>query len=226
MMVGKVAPEKLSYRRRNYITAEAEKWFEARKIKAFYSVVDGLSFEEGVRALVQASGFGKLCPNIVLMGYKSDWRYCLEKDLTAYFNVLHNAFDNRLAVAILRLPNGLDYSHLNTEVHINMADIPEVLTPSNTGSINNLNTVHGSIDVLNSVTHPARRFMHTDSNLNSDMLHSALRTRTLMHADSNLNIGTPDPLTASQTSINLPKSKYTLLKINFKMFANNFKWIF
>lgn len=57
-------------------------------MKAFYNLIDGIDFESGVRALIQASGFGKLSPNIVLMGYKSDWKNCERKDLIAYFNVL------------------------------------------------------------------------------------------------------------------------------------------
>lgn len=79
---------KLSHRRRTNINKEAIKWFEVKKMKAFYNLIDGIDFESGVRALIQASGFGKLSPNIVLMGYKSDWKNCERKDLIAYFNVL------------------------------------------------------------------------------------------------------------------------------------------
>ena len=67
---------------------EADKWLEARKIKAFYNVVDNIGFEEGVRSLIQASGFGKLTPNILMMGYKGDWRSCQDHELITYFNVL------------------------------------------------------------------------------------------------------------------------------------------
>lgn len=60
----------------------------AKKMKAFYTIVDGLSLENGVNALIKASGFGKMVPNMVLMGYKHDWRTCRKEDLTAYFNIL------------------------------------------------------------------------------------------------------------------------------------------
>lgn len=63
-------------------------WLNARKVKAFYNVVEGLDFETGVRALIQTSGVGKLTPNILLMGYKSDWKTCDHKDLVSYFNIL------------------------------------------------------------------------------------------------------------------------------------------
>lgn len=160
LMVGQVTTKNLSYRTRVSLTKEAEKWFEARKIKAFYNLIDGISFEEGIRGLVQASGFGKLSPNIVLMGYKGDWRTCDDKELTSYFNVLDNAFDNRMAVAILRLQNGLDYSDLNTQINqVNGIDNPMFQHSSSTNSLN----------------------------VSSDPL-GAIKPKPLMHADSNLNI--------------------------------------
>lgn len=63
-------------------------WLMHHKVKAFYSIVDDVDFEEGARCLMQASGIGKLKPNIVLMGYKSDWTTCDLEDLKAYFRVI------------------------------------------------------------------------------------------------------------------------------------------
>jgi solute carrier family 12 sodium/potassium/chloride transporter 2 len=60
----------------------------ANKIKAFYTVVDGIDFEVAARALLQASGMGKMKPNVLMMGYKSNWRNCNIKDLAEYFSVL------------------------------------------------------------------------------------------------------------------------------------------
>lgn len=37
----------------------------------------------------QATGIGKLKPNIVLLGYKADWKVCDKKELNQYFNVMH-----------------------------------------------------------------------------------------------------------------------------------------
>lgn len=162
LMVGQVTPNNLSYRTRVGLTKEAQQWFEARKIKAFYNLIDGISFEEGVRALVQASGFGKLSPNIILMGYKADWRTCPDKELIAYFNVLDNAFDNRMALAILRLPNGLDYSNLNTQINqVSGIDNPTFQLSNSTNSLN----ISG--DPLG-VSKP-KPLMHADSNLNIDI---------------------------------------------------------
>lgn len=53
--------------------------------------VDGQNFEEGCISLLKASGIGKLRPNILLMGYKSDWHKCPRDDLEEYFTVLQYA---------------------------------------------------------------------------------------------------------------------------------------
>ncbi|XP_053695799.1 LOW QUALITY PROTEIN: bumetanide-sensitive sodium-(potassium)-chloride cotransporter-like [Sabethes cyaneus] len=112
MIVGNVSDEKLSYKHRKLMVNEGKRAIEGMKIKAFYHILDGLSFDEGVRAMIQSSGFGKLSPNILLIGYKTNWRSCSQEELNQYYKVLHNTFDNRLSLAILRLPDGCDRSHL------------------------------------------------------------------------------------------------------------------
>lgn len=88
LIVGDVIPNKLSNRARIALVDDAQKWLDARKVKAFYNVVDNVDFENGVRSLIQSSGFGRLSPNIVLMGYKSDWRTCPWSELDVYFKAL------------------------------------------------------------------------------------------------------------------------------------------
>uniref|UniRef100_A0A7G3ATH7 Putative solute carrier family 12 n=1 Tax=Lutzomyia longipalpis TaxID=7200 RepID=A0A7G3ATH7_LUTLO len=178
MIIGEVVPQKMSYKTRLANLKEGQKWLKARKIKAFYNVVDDFSMEEGVRALIQASGFGKLSPNILLMGYKSDWKTCNHNELISYFTILHNAFTNRLAVAILRLPNGTDFSHLNV-------DIPH--TP-----------VHGGLTANNSTAN----FNTIDGNTTGDLL--ALRPNRFMHADSNLNLSALGTSTHNSLTIPMP----------------------
>lgn len=63
-------------------------WLRSRKIKAFINIVDGLCFEMGAKAMLQAAGIGKLAPNVLMMGFKNDWRSCNTEDLLAYFDVL------------------------------------------------------------------------------------------------------------------------------------------
>lgn len=73
---------------KNGYSNRSNAFLRAHKIKAFYTHVDDLSFEAGAKALLQASGIGKLKPNILLMGYKSDWQTCNKEDLIMYFNTL------------------------------------------------------------------------------------------------------------------------------------------
>ncbi|XP_021936580.1 solute carrier family 12 member 1 isoform X2 [Zootermopsis nevadensis] len=110
LICGHILKGPVSQRIRNILTYKAHNWLRSHKIKAFYTHVDEVNFEEGAKALIQASGVGKLRPNILLMGYKGDWRECEREELAMYFEVMHKALDMYMAVAILRLQEGLDYS--------------------------------------------------------------------------------------------------------------------
>ncbi|KAL0108378.1 hypothetical protein PUN28_015133 [Cardiocondyla obscurior] len=112
LIAGEVFPTRLSYRLRSVRLNNGSFWLQQQRIKSFYHLVDDLSLERGAAALMQATGIGKLAPNVVLMGYKTHWSTCNHSDLQEYFNILHNAFDNKLAVAILRIAEGLDCSSI------------------------------------------------------------------------------------------------------------------
>lgn len=47
--------------------------FSSRKIKAFYSPIANTSLRLGTQTLLQTAGLGKLRPNILLLGFKTDW---------------------------------------------------------------------------------------------------------------------------------------------------------
>lgn len=53
-------------------------------------MVEDDSFERGCKSLMQIAGLGKLKPNMVLLGYKSDWVGHPEKkgELREYFAVI------------------------------------------------------------------------------------------------------------------------------------------
>ncbi|ETN67130.1 bumetanide-sensitive Na-K-Cl cotransport protein [Anopheles darlingi] len=119
MIVGDVVQERLSYRKREHRSTESRKLMEERKVGAFYRLIDGIGLGQGVRALIQTSGVGKLTPNIVLIGYKADWTVCSEVELQTYYNILNDVFDNRMALTVLRLPDGLDLSHFIVESDTN-----------------------------------------------------------------------------------------------------------
>ena len=78
----------MPYKLRAAMVSKATSWLRSNKIKGFYSVIDGATFQDGTTSLMQACGLGKLRPNILLMGYKQDWSTCLKKNLVMYFNTM------------------------------------------------------------------------------------------------------------------------------------------
>lgn len=89
LICGHVFKGQSSQRQRVYLQRQAREWLQKHKVKGFYTIVDGEDFEIGSRALLQASGVGKLKPNILLMGYKNDWQVCGKTELESYFNTIH-----------------------------------------------------------------------------------------------------------------------------------------
>ncbi|XP_055901936.1 bumetanide-sensitive sodium-(potassium)-chloride cotransporter isoform X2 [Eupeodes corollae] len=171
MMVGKIVPLKIGYKNRKTLIEEGQKYLDARKIKAFYNVIDGFTMEDGTSALIKASGFGKLTPNIVLMGYKNDWRHCRKEEVSSYFEILHNAFSLRMGVAILRVPDGLDFSELNHEIR----------TPAPAINGNALNHLQSQGVANMTIPHmqATSDILHVDSNLNLPGMISATSTLTV-----------------------------------------------
>ena len=80
--------ERLSHRARQNLTRKSYGWLQTNKIKAFYTLMDGMNFETAARALLQATGIGKMKPIVLMMGYKSNWHNCNPEDLAEYFTVL------------------------------------------------------------------------------------------------------------------------------------------
>lgn len=90
-------------------------WLNDRKVKGFYTVTESNNFEDGAKSCLTLAGLGKLAPNMLLMGFKSDWF----ADIGAtkeYFSVLQAGYDLSLSVGILRVGKGLDFSsHFKVE---------------------------------------------------------------------------------------------------------------
>ncbi|GBP30320.1 Bumetanide-sensitive sodium-(potassium)-chloride cotransporter [Eumeta japonica] len=113
-----------NYRTREALTNRAYHWFARRRIKSFYALVDDVNFKEGVSALIQGSGLGKLKPNILLMGFKEDWQNCERSELIDYVEVMHKALDMHMAIAILRVEGGLQSSEaLDEELQAYLHDM-------------------------------------------------------------------------------------------------------
>ncbi|XP_047532187.1 bumetanide-sensitive sodium-(potassium)-chloride cotransporter isoform X1 [Vanessa atalanta] len=107
MLCGHIMQRAPSHRTREALASRASQWLSRRRVKAFYSLVDDASFKDGASALIQASGVGKLRPNILMMGFKEDWRTCDRSELVDYVEVMHKALDVHMALALLRVEGGL-----------------------------------------------------------------------------------------------------------------------
>ncbi|XP_050679374.1 bumetanide-sensitive sodium-(potassium)-chloride cotransporter isoform X2 [Leptidea sinapis] len=107
MLCGHVVQSQINHRTREALTNRANHWFMKRKVKSFYSVVDGVDVKDGANALIQASGLGKLRPNILLMGFKENWQSCSRQEVLDYVEVMHKALDVHMAIAVLRAEGGL-----------------------------------------------------------------------------------------------------------------------
>lgn len=110
VVCGHIVESSLAYKTKATMLLKATHWLRHNKIKGFCNIIDGANFQNGATTLLQASGLGKLRPNILLMGYKQDWSSCPRESLNMYFNVMHKALDMHVAVVLLRLSEGLDYS--------------------------------------------------------------------------------------------------------------------
>merc|ERR1711962_1079605 len=107
---------------------EVQMWFKHKKIQGFYDVLQNRSFAEGADACISLSGLGKLAPNMLLMGFKSNWA----KDWSGakeYLRVWNHAYSLKMSVILLRVRGGLDFSaHIVDEELVE----PENLFPEDT----------------------------------------------------------------------------------------------
>uniref|UniRef100_A0A669R9A9 Solute carrier family 12 member 3 n=1 Tax=Phasianus colchicus TaxID=9054 RepID=A0A669R9A9_PHACC len=98
------------------------RWLLKRKIKAFYTHVLAEDLRSGVQMLLQAAGLGKMRPNIVALGYKRDWQAAAPQSLEDYVGILHDAFDFKHGVCLLRLAQ---HRHRS----VNIGDVQSLLQP-------------------------------------------------------------------------------------------------
>uniref|UniRef100_A0A671MKD4 Solute carrier family 12 member 3-like n=1 Tax=Sinocyclocheilus anshuiensis TaxID=1608454 RepID=A0A671MKD4_9TELE len=91
-------------------------WLNQRKVRSFYTSFKASDLREGARHLLQASGLGKLKPNILVMGFKLNWHESSSKGIEDYINTIYDAFDSNHGVCVLRMMDGLDIrDELETE---------------------------------------------------------------------------------------------------------------
>uniref|UniRef100_T1IQU6 SLC12A transporter C-terminal domain-containing protein n=1 Tax=Strigamia maritima TaxID=126957 RepID=T1IQU6_STRMM len=116
LICGQIIKKPPTYRERQEIAKNAQIWLNERKLKAFHTIIEDTNLAHGAKALFQAAGVGKLKPNMLLMGFMNNWQNRSAEEITEYFDTIHVAFDLHLAVGILRVEQGLDFSQFtNTE---------------------------------------------------------------------------------------------------------------
>ncbi|XP_057270446.1 solute carrier family 12 member 3 isoform X6 [Pezoporus wallicus] len=106
------APQKQKMPDSRLIADGHTKWLMKRKIKAFYTDVVAENLRSGVQMLIQAAGLGKMRPNILVLGYKRNWRTASPQSLEDYVGILHDAFDFKYGVCLMRMKEGLNVSRV------------------------------------------------------------------------------------------------------------------
>ncbi|KAM7149945.1 solute carrier family 12 member 3-like [Macrochelys suwanniensis] len=89
---------------------EHVEWLNRRKVRSFYTLITAPDLRSGARSLMQVSGLGRLKPNTVVLGYKQNWQMDSPHNLENYVATIHDAFDGRAGVCVLRMKDGLDVS--------------------------------------------------------------------------------------------------------------------
>ncbi|KAI4816910.1 hypothetical protein KUCAC02_009210 [Chaenocephalus aceratus] len=105
-----------------------QRWLLKNETKAFYTPVFAEDMRQGAQYLLQAAGLGRLKPNMLVMGFKNDWRdgdmmnvetyitMCplppLRRRVHTTLSPVTDAFDFQFGAVILRLKEGLDVSHI------------------------------------------------------------------------------------------------------------------
>uniref|UniRef100_A0A7N6C026 Solute carrier family 12 member 10, tandem duplicate 1 n=1 Tax=Anabas testudineus TaxID=64144 RepID=A0A7N6C026_ANATE len=116
MICGDVIMEQQTHPQRT--TDWLVKWMNKRKVRSFYTPIMANSLRGGTQNLLQASGLGKLKPNTLILGFKSNWKDSSPDNLEDYVNTIYDAFDSKFCLCILRMMDGLDIKdHFDCEVN-------------------------------------------------------------------------------------------------------------
>uniref|UniRef100_A0A4W6EEZ6 Solute carrier family 12 member 10, tandem duplicate 1 n=1 Tax=Lates calcarifer TaxID=8187 RepID=A0A4W6EEZ6_LATCA len=74
MICGDIIMEQDRHTRSQDSTDSLVKWMNKRRVRSFYTPFTADSLRAGTRHLLQASGLGKLKPNTLVLGFKTNWR--------------------------------------------------------------------------------------------------------------------------------------------------------
>uniref|UniRef100_A0A3P8NCN2 Solute carrier family 12 member 10, tandem duplicate 1 n=1 Tax=Astatotilapia calliptera TaxID=8154 RepID=A0A3P8NCN2_ASTCA len=77
-----------------FVSYQYVKWLNKRKVRSFYTQFTANTLRDGVRYLMQASGLGKLKPNTLVIGFKSNWMESSPTSIDDYIHTIYNLYDN------------------------------------------------------------------------------------------------------------------------------------
>ncbi|KAM3591011.1 uncharacterized protein V6R79_020566 [Siganus canaliculatus] len=110
MICGDIITEQERQTRPQDATHRLVKWMNKRKVRSFYTPFTAESLRVGARHLLQASGLGKLRPNVLVLGFKTNWRESSPESIEDYINTIYDTFDSNYCLCILRMMDGQDIS--------------------------------------------------------------------------------------------------------------------
>ncbi|XP_040886891.1 solute carrier family 12 member 3-like isoform X3 [Toxotes jaculatrix] len=110
MICGDIIMEQDDQTRPQDATEWLVKWMNKRKVRSFYTPFSADSLRAGAGHLLQASGLGKLKPNTLVLGFKTNWRENSPESIEDYINTIYDTFDSNYCLCILRMMDGLDIS--------------------------------------------------------------------------------------------------------------------
>uniref|UniRef100_A0A158PCA4 SLC12 domain-containing protein n=1 Tax=Angiostrongylus cantonensis TaxID=6313 RepID=A0A158PCA4_ANGCA len=87
---------------------QMSEWLESRNVEAFAATVANKHQVEGAITLLQSSGIGKMRPNILMIGFKTNWEKRGVDEIIGFYEIVlnsRNAFENDVGVAIFRNSN-------------------------------------------------------------------------------------------------------------------------
>jgi solute carrier family 12 sodium/potassium/chloride transporter 2 len=88
LFLAHIAQGPVTYKTKEEITLSQKAWLRSKNIKAFYKLMESNSLSDGIKSLMQASGIGKFTPNIVMLGFKTNWQTCDLNNLLDYYEII------------------------------------------------------------------------------------------------------------------------------------------
>ncbi|XP_067276513.1 solute carrier family 12 member 3 [Pseudorasbora parva] len=136
-------------------------WLNKRRIKSFYHTVVADDIRVGVKMLLQSTGLGRMKPNVLVMGFKKNWRKAQPSNIENYIGILHDAFDLQYGVCILWMKEGLDISRtLQAQVNLGFETSTEQGLDTRSSTTNTTATIDTSLDpeALMALSQPTSAF--------------------------------------------------------------------